>query len=1475
MQYKIFCRRAEKVLKRKIKRSMKRKMLNGSLAAVLALTTVPFNVFPSIAKAEATTAAESTVQLRIMETTDLHANIMDWDYYKNSSTIDFGLARTAELIKTARTEAKNSLLFDNGDLLQGNPLADYVAKVKGLGQTDVHPVYQALNLLGFDAGTLGNHEFNYGLDFLANALEEGIPTVNANVYVDDKDNDDTNDVNKYKPYMIIDKKVVDEAGVEQTIKVGVIGLVTPQIMDWDKANLEGQVKTKDIVATAEKFVPQMKAEGADIVVALAHTGFDASAAGSLPNAENAVLPLSKVAGIDAILFGHKHVVFPGTAADFKNVEGVDPVNGTINGVVSVEAGNWGNNLGVIDLTLEKLDGKWQIASKKAEARPIVKTIDGKKVAQVSGADPLITQDPIIKAAHEETITYVNGQIGDTTAPMYSFFARVQDDPTIQIVNNAQTAYVKDYIAKNLPAYKDVPVLSAGAPFKAGRGGPADYTNIAQGPLSIASANDLYLYPNTLKAVELTGAQVKEWLEMSAAQFKQVDPNSTAAQDIINYSFEAFNFDVIDGLKYEYDITVPAKYAPNGDLINPTSSRVKNLTMADGSAFDPNQKFVVATNNYRASGGGNFPGLKGGVAKIVIDSPDENRQVLIDYIFNLKTINPSADQNWKLAPVGKNVNLTFKSSPEAQAVASTTNNIAYVQPVTDEKGTWGVYSINLGTPVEQPSLIDVQLLGINDLHGQLDTIRTVKNSAGEITARMGGIEYLAAYLKQREATNPNTLMLHAGDMVGASAPVSALLQDEPTIRLLNEIGFDAGTVGNHEFDEGVPEMLRLINGGSHPATVDKYGVFEGADFPYVAANLEYKATGELVLEPYTIKEVGGAKIGIIGVVTTGTPNIVIPKMVEDVKFTDEITAINKYAAELKAKGVKSIVVLAHNPGSSRTDGTNAMGEVVNFANAVDDEVDVIFGGHDHKYLNAVVDGKLLVQSYSYGTAFSDVDLKIDPVTGDIVEKKAQIVDTVHANITPDASVKAEMDAYQAEIAPIFNRVIGESEVELTRAPNPNGSGEQALGNVIADAMRWQMGTDMGFMNPGGIRNDLNAGEITWGELFNIQPFGNDLIKMTVTGDVIRELLNQQWADPTRAKMLQISGLYYGYDDTLPYGSRILDIFLENGTPIDPKGEYTITVNNFMAGGGDGYGALLKGTNKEQGPTDLEGLVNYIQELEGPLYAEYENRFLKADKEIVETELFYLSNLSTYVDGLTDPYASVVVKAGGIVIGEGKADNYGYFDVNISKQAVGTIVTIETTDLFGNSTSAEFEVEEAVTGWQQYEGKWYYIDPVTGDLASDEWKFINKKWYFFNEDGTMKTGWYLEGTKWYYLDAVNGDMKVNWALVNGKWYFFNASGVMQTGWLEDGGKWYLLTKSGAMATGWSLVGKTWYFFDTKGAMKTGWVYNDKKWYFLNTKGAMQTGWVLVNNKWYYLYSNGSMASNTYIGKYKVGSDGAWIK
>ncbi|MBT2657330.1 bifunctional 2',3'-cyclic-nucleotide 2'-phosphodiesterase/3'-nucleotidase [Bacillus sp. ISL-18] len=1240
-------------------------------ATALILSTI---VAPSIPyKVKAAEAGSNTATLRILETTDLHDAAMAYDYYQDTATgINYGLSKTATLIQQARATADNSMLFDAGDLLQGNPMADYVAKVKPLTENEVHPMFKAMKLLNYDGGIVGNHEFNYGLGFLNTALKNApYPIVNANIYVDDHDNDPTNDKNYFTPYQILPKKIKDKNGVEQTVNVGIVGFAPPQILQWDKDNLEGKV----IVKTAEKYVQEMKEVGdekgrkADVVIAIAHSGCDVTNDGQA-DAENAVFSLSKVDGIDALLFGHAHYAFPagkefhqGSNLANPDLDGLNTTKGTINGTPAVEAGFWGNNLGVLDLALvQNADGTWK--ADKAASHSV-----DKPVTATTAEDPAIVN--AVKAEHDATLQYVRGKIGETSTPMSSYFSRVMDDPTIQIVNNAQTDYVKNWINKNRPDLKDEPVISAGAPFKAGRQGATDYTNIAKGDLSIKSANDLYLYNNTLKAVELTGAEVKEWLEMSASQFNKIDSANPNPQELVDYGFQPYNFDVIDGVRYQIDVTQPARYNyTTGVVSNSDAHRIINFTNMDGSAIDPNQKFIVATNNYRASGGGNFPGTKGGNATVVVDSPLENRQILMDYIKDQGVVNPVADNNWKIAPVGGVAKtLTFKSSPAAKEVIASTPSIKDVGSTSDG---FEQYALNQD--------VHVQLLGINDLHGQLDYKTTVAGKPA------GGIEYLAGYLKEREATNPsNTLMVQAGDAVGASRPVSALLQDEPTIRILNELGFDVGTIGNHEFDEGVTEMLRLINGGAHPKTVEKYGVFEGADFPYVAANVVKEDTGELILPPYVVKEVDGVKVGFIGVVTTETPSIVTPSGVKGVKFTDEAEAINKYTAELKAKGIKAIVVLAHDPGTSATDGSNPTGKVVDIAKAVDDEVDVIFGAHDHKYLNSTVDGKLLVQSYSYGTAFSDVDLTIDPLTQDIVEKKAEIITTFQDAAHLDAKIKAEMDQYQADVAPITNEVVGQAAAPISRTTNE--AGEAPLGNLIADGMKAATGTDFAFMNIGGIRDDIkDAGEITWGELFAIQPFGNDIVTENITGEQVRTLLNQQFA-ADRNRIMQISGLKYTWSDLLPLGQKVIDIYLPDGSKIDPNKVYSVTVNNFMADGGDGFVVLKQGTDRTTWSSDLDVFVNYIKSFKGqPISAKIEGRILIADITAPKApEVGQIIAPAKSVTGKAEANSTVKVYNGKTLLGSAVADQNGVFTISFkAAQTHDTVLTFTATDAAGNTS-----------------------------------------------------------------------------------------------------------------------------------------------------------------------------------------------
>lgn len=457
-------------------------------------------------------AMADTIKLRIIETTDIHTNVMDYDYYKDQPSQQIGLSRAATLVKQAKSEVENSVLVDNGDLIQGSPMGDYMA-AKGIQTGEVHPVYKAMNQLHYDVGNIGNHEFNYGLDFLQNTLAgANFPYINANVF------DKKTGEHYFQPYLIKTHSFKDTDGEVHQVKVGYIGFVPPQIMVWDKKNLEGNVVAKDIKETAEKLIPQMKKEGADIIVAIPHSGVSTDP--YKLGAENSVYYLTQVKGIDAIAFGHSHAVFPGKG--FENLQGVDNNKGTINGITAVMPGRWGSHVGVMDLVIEQKDGQWKVVEGQSEARPIFDKAAKKSLAEADQG--------IIKALeddHKGTREFVNQPIGKANDVMYSFLALVQDDPTIQIVNLAQKDYVERFIQGD-PDLADIPVLSAAAPFKVGgrKDDPNGFTEVESGQLTFRNAADLYLYPNTLVAMKVKGKEVHEWLECSAGQFKHIDVNTT-------------------------------------------------------------------------------------------------------------------------------------------------------------------------------------------------------------------------------------------------------------------------------------------------------------------------------------------------------------------------------------------------------------------------------------------------------------------------------------------------------------------------------------------------------------------------------------------------------------------------------------------------------------------------------------------------------------------------------------------------------------------------------------------------------------------------------------------------------------------------------------------------------------------------------------------------------------------------------------
>ncbi len=536
-------------------------------------------------------APQSTrVSLRLMATSDLHVHVLAYDYYADKPSEHVGLERTAALIAQARQENPDALLFDNGDFLQGNPLGDFVAHNIESADDSIHPVFAAMNQLNYQAATLGNHEFNYGIDFLSQALRgANFPVVSANIALDQAavaDQDST----FLPPFTLLDRQLPDANGVLHAIRIGVIGFAPPQIVQWDRLHLEGRLTARGIVEAAAEWVPRMKAAGADVIVALAHAGI--GPADAPDDSENAATRLATVSGIDAIICGHSHLVFP--AADFAQSEGVDPIRGALMGKPAVMPGFYGSHLGVIDLTLDQTPEGWTVTDFRCEARPIFGSDRGTPKAVAQSVD----------AAHQATLAFTRRTVGRNTEALHSYFAPLTAQNATRVIAEAQAAFVARAL-RGRPE-EGLPILSAAAPFKAGgRGGPNNYTSMPAGDLALRNIADLYIFPNTIAALRVTGTQLREWLENAVGIFVQIRPG-VADQMLLDRDFPCYNFDMIFGLDMDIDLAQPPRYDRHGIMKNPQARRIKDLRLK-GQPLDLETEYILATNSYRASGCGAFAG----------------------------------------------------------------------------------------------------------------------------------------------------------------------------------------------------------------------------------------------------------------------------------------------------------------------------------------------------------------------------------------------------------------------------------------------------------------------------------------------------------------------------------------------------------------------------------------------------------------------------------------------------------------------------------------------------------------------------------------------------------------------------------------------------------------------------------------------------------------------------------------------------
>ena len=691
-----------------------------ALSAALALSACGSDDGPAPTP---TVTQNATAQLALLETTDLHYYARSYNYYSDKEDKTVGLERTATLIHQARTEFANTLLVDNGDTIQGTVLGTYEAQVAPIPATQQLTMYKAMATLKYDVGVLGNHEFNFGLPYLNQILGGGLDVAGVDPAAATKANGPgfpmvTANVTSLKtnkplidPYVILERNLTatmaDGSKGTVPIKIGVVGITTPGIMNWDKDKLDGKISTQDGLETAKKYVPEVRAKGADLVFVLLHGGMSAS--GYSANMENPGYYITKdVPGIDGIVMGHEHNVFPnrGTNPSYK-FAGADNTKGTVNGVPAVMASSWGKGLGVINYSLkwDNTAKKWSIDTAKTAVE--VRTIQ-------NGTEYVASDAAVIAAVqtlHDKTRAYVASPIGNSDFRLASMFADLGDPSALQVVNQAQQEYVARYVQKSLPQYATLPVLSVTAPFKAGYGNSGDYTNVAAGTLSVVAAADLYLYDNnTINAVKVNGAQVKMWLENAANRFNQIDPAKTTDQWLINdsktgvqpgSSFPGYNFDAFTSpdIAYEIDVTQP-KYNVN----NPSQGgeRIKNLTYK-GQPMSPTQEFIIATNNYRANSSAPFILGTGKAFDIVWASPDANREVVLNYVKSQQNITRAANgsaRSWTFTKVSTAGKVLFKSAKDSLGVAQAAglNNISVEKAddtgVNAGDGSYTIYRVDL-------------------------------------------------------------------------------------------------------------------------------------------------------------------------------------------------------------------------------------------------------------------------------------------------------------------------------------------------------------------------------------------------------------------------------------------------------------------------------------------------------------------------------------------------------------------------------------------------------------------------------------------------------------------------------------------------------------------------------------------------------------------------------------------------------------
>ena len=1032
-----------------------------------------------------------TLTLVVLGTTDVHGRIYNHDYYTGRPT-GHGLAVLKPLIDSVRaTHPGRTLLFDSGDLLQGNPLAFLYATEYA---EEASPIIRAMNLLRYDASAIGNHEFNYGVEHLGRALSQAnFPFVSANIF-----RAGTNE-HAYQRYALL--PVPTAYG--DTLLVGVTGNTPPGVHLWDRDNVQGMLEFRDVVASVRAVVQELRQRGADVIVVLSHgglegTSYDTVTTGLPPENVSAELARQEPA-IDMILLGHTHRELADT---------------TINGVLLTQPKNWAASLSIARLTAQRsAPGEWRLIRKAAQLlRP-----------QLAGVDRAFLDS--LRWEHERTVEYVNARIGRSAQPLSAVESRVRDTPLIDFINEVQRR----------TAAAD---LSATAAFSLGAEVPA-------GDITIAHVAALYPYDNTLRAIRITGAQLRAYLEKSAHYYAGFPP--AAGATVTDFTVPGYNFDIISGVDYTLDVS------------RPVGQRVTELSY-NGRPVRPEQTFTLALNHYRQAGGGGFDMIAS--APVVYDRGEDVRELLIEEVRRRGELRASEyfRENWRLLP------------EPARAVA------AREQAAREAAGS-GSTSAN--------GRKRLRVVATNDFHGRL-----VSTTPSWAQGRaVGGAAVLASYFRHERAGFDGPVVLLDGGDVMQGTPLSNLTRGHSTVDYYNRVGYDAAALGNHEFDWGQDVLRQRL---------------QQAHFPWLAANVFVAGsdTAPSWVRGTAMLDVDSIRVGLVGLVTQETRQTTMAKHVQGLTFGDGAPIIDRWVPELRRRGADFVIVVAHEGLTCAGETRDCVGTMADWARAVNHHPDLIVAGHSHQVVRTRSNDVPIIETGSWGTHYGVVDL--ERVTPDSVDVWIRGTPVAWADaVEPDTAIERTVRLVEQEIGPELSRVIAQ-----TAEPIERGAGENPMGRLIADAQRWKSGAQIAIMNAGGVRAPLPAGTVTWGDLYQVHPFGNTLVVLELTGAVLRDALEH--AVRRDQPDAHVSGAIVDYDPTRSVGSRIVAMRLTDGTPIRDEQTYRVVVNDFLANGiGDGYAAFARAhAQHPTGVVDLDALIEYIRTLPQPVRAPTDARLRAA-------------------------------------------------------------------------------------------------------------------------------------------------------------------------------------------------------------------------------------------------------------------------